>query len=199
MNKRDLEIKLQKLKGFEDPDPELEQYRIPATTASTVLWSAYMNDDIKGKKVYDLGCGTGTLAIGAKILGASDVVGIDSDGKAVEIAEENAKMMNVDAKFNSMDVSEVEATADTVIQNPPFGSQKKGNDRPFIEKALEVAPVVYSLHLSETEKFIRKFVSDLGAVITDKVTVDFPIERSMSWHDSDVKRINVTLYRFKRS
>ena len=35
---------------------------------------------------------------------------------------------------------------DTVLQNPPFGVQKRTADRRFLEKALKVADAVYSLH-----------------------------------------------------
>ena len=48
-----------------------------------MLYHALMKGDIEGKTVCDLGCGTGVLAIGAALLGADRVKGVDSDPKAV--------------------------------------------------------------------------------------------------------------------
>lgn len=44
---------------------------------------------LAGKRVLDMGCGTGILAILAKILGAGEVVGIDIDEWSVENSREN--------------------------------------------------------------------------------------------------------------
>ena len=46
----------------------------------------------KGMKVYDVGCGSGILALAAAKLGASEVLGIDLDGDAVKAAKENVKI-----------------------------------------------------------------------------------------------------------
>jgi ribosomal protein L11 methyltransferase len=50
---------------------------------------------IKDWKVLDVGCGTGILGITAAKMGAQDVICVDVDKKAVEIAGENAEMNNV--------------------------------------------------------------------------------------------------------
>src|SRR3989338_8422027 len=89
MNKKQLEIILSKLKPIENPKPTLEQYTIPSNLAADILHFAYLSGDIEGKVVFDFGCGTGRLAIGALLLGAEEVVGIDNDYKVLETAEEN--------------------------------------------------------------------------------------------------------------
>lgn len=198
MNKRELEMKLQDVEGFSENRAELEQYQTPPSLATQLLWHAYMSGDLKDKKVYDLGCGTGVLAIGAKLLGARKVTGVDVDERALEKADDNAERSGVDIEFGCMEVSEVEGEADLVVQNPPFGSQEKGGDRPFIKKALETAPVVYSFHKKETEGFVEGFVSECGEKVADKVSVDFPLPRSMPWHEEEVETVKVNLYRFER-
>ena len=50
---------------------------------------------IKDWKVLDFGCGTGILGITAAKMGAGDVICVDIDKKAVEIAGENAAINNV--------------------------------------------------------------------------------------------------------
>jgi len=45
-----------------------------------------------GKRVLDLGCGSGILSIGALVLGCAQAVGCDIDPKAPEVAESNAAL-----------------------------------------------------------------------------------------------------------
>ena len=44
----------------------------------------------EGKKVLDLGCGSGILGIGALVLGCESCLGVDVDPKAPDVAAENA-------------------------------------------------------------------------------------------------------------
>ena len=87
MKLKNLEMMLQRLAGFSRPRASLEQYQTPAPLAARLLYHALMKGDIEGKRVCDLGCGTGVLAIGAALLGAETVTGIEIDEKAVEVAE----------------------------------------------------------------------------------------------------------------
>lgn len=90
MKQRKLEMLLEEIEGFSDPELELEQYQTPSLLAAEVLHFAYMQGDLDDS-VHDLGCGTGILAIGAKVLGARKVVGYDTDPKALELARKNAE------------------------------------------------------------------------------------------------------------
>ncbi|MFP4116662.1 MAG: METTL5 family protein [Candidatus Aenigmatarchaeota archaeon] len=198
MNMKELQIKLQSLESFESPSAELEQYRTPPELASSVLWNIYMKGEFKGSKVYDLGCGTGTLGIGAKLLGAGEVVCVDIDEKVIRVARENADKVDVDITFKNKDVRGVDGEGDLVIQNPPFGSQKRGSDRPFIEKSLEIAPLVYSFHMSKTDDFVRKYVRKCGGKVTLSKELVFPLKRTMPWHEEEKENVKVRFYRFER-
>ena len=48
-----------------------------------------------GKRVLDLGCGSGILAIGALVLGCGSAVGCDIDPKAPDVAMENAALNGI--------------------------------------------------------------------------------------------------------
>lgn len=65
-----------------------------ATTAG--MAKLLLETEVKGKKIIDMGTGTGILAILAKKLGGGDTVGIDIDEFAIENARENGKLNNVD-------------------------------------------------------------------------------------------------------
>lgn len=59
--------------------------------ATTYLCMEQLDNRIEGgERVYDLGCGSGILSIIAALLGAKEVVGIDIDPNAADIAKKNA-------------------------------------------------------------------------------------------------------------
>jgi putative methylase len=167
--KLDLEMLLSQAKAHPTPSPDLEQYTIPSDVAATMLYTAaYASDDVVGKKVLDLGCGTGRLALGAAFLGAKDVVGIDIDKTAVKAAVDNSIRTGLKERVQWVvaDIDVIHGSFDTVLQNPPFGVQKRGADRKFLKRALELGKVVYSLHKSSQEDrtFVRKLKAGRNAV-----------------------------------
>lgn len=195
MKQRKLEMLLEQVDGFDSPNVNLEQYATPALLAAEILHFAYMQGDLEGT-VFDLGCGTGMLAIGAKLLGAEKVVGFDIDNKALELARKNAGKLGVDVEFVHADIFEVEGHADAVVMNPPFGAQAKGNDRPFLLSALKTSDVIYSIHNCGSHDFISKFIGD--ASITDWYSTAFPMKRTFKFHKKEVEMVKVEIYRIVR-
>ena len=55
-----------------------------------------------GVEMLDIGCGSGILSVAALLLGAKRAVGIDIDETAVRTATENAKLNQVDARFEAL-------------------------------------------------------------------------------------------------
>lgn len=194
MKQKQLEILLEQVAVFESPSPSLEQYTTPATIAAELLYFALMKGDLVDT-VYDLGCGTGILAIGAALVDAPAVVGFDIDMNALKTARQSAKKLGVDVKFVCSSIQDVPGKAHTVIMNPPFGAQVRGSDRPFLVRALEVADVVYSIHNEGSYEFIKKFISP--AVITDRYNVSFPLKRTFKFHKKDIEVVNVEIYRIE--
>ena len=88
--KNELRRILSQIKDFEDPKIKLEQYITPPALAADLIYTAYMQQDIIGKKVVDLGGGTGILAIGAAKIGG-EVTAVEKDADAVKLARENAE------------------------------------------------------------------------------------------------------------
>ena len=70
------------------------------------------------RKVIDMGCGSGILAIAAKKMGFGEVCGYDNDPLAVRIASENAKSNGVDISFDVGDALTPELpVGDVVVAN----------------------------------------------------------------------------------
>jgi putative methylase len=222
IRKLDLELVLSQVKPHPSPKPSLEQYTIPTDVAAKMLYiAAYIYDDIIGKMVLDLGCGTGRLALGAAFLGAKKVVGVDIDKSAVMTALENSKRMELRKKVQWVvtDIDAVKGNFDTVLQNPPFGVQKRGADRKFIKKALETGKVVYSLHKSSNTKkdlikklrakgksivqthpspFLQWFIEKHGGRIRDVYSMVMGIPYMFSFHKRKKHEFIVDLYIIER-
>ena len=70
------------------------------THETTYLCLEVLDKSIKGgERVLDVGTGSGILGIGAILLGAGEVQGIDIDPTAVKVAKENAQLNGVADKF----------------------------------------------------------------------------------------------------
>ena len=199
MKLKNLEIRLQKVAGFEKPKVEFEQYMTPAPLAARFLFDAFLHGDIEGMKVLDLGCGTGMLSVGAALLGG-DVTGVDGDSSALLTAEKNAASQKLDITFRQEIIRSETAEADaydTVIMNPPFGAQNEHADRPFIEAALISAPVVWGIFNKGSIPFIKAYTKD-SAEITDKVAAKLSIPRQFFFHTKDIMEIPVEIVRLER-
>lgn len=192
MKKKQLEMMLERLEGFESPSFQREQYATSASVAAEMIFLAAMRGDLE--TVCDLGCGTGVLAIGAALMGAR-AIGVEIDSKALDIARRNARKIGVDVDFVRADVGRLALRGiDTVVMNPPFGAQKaSAGDRAFLKRAIETAKTVYSLHNLGSEGFIRSFIKP--CTVEEIHHVAFPLKRCFEFHSQDVRVIEVELYR----
>ena len=177
---------------FNQPKPELEQYATPVDIVLEIVKHAKALGHLSAK-VADLGCGTGRLAIGAAITGAR-VTGFEIDEDALKIAKDYSIRENLDIKWINLAIENIEETFETVLMNPPFGSQRPGADRSFLKKALEIARNIWTIHLAETRDFIESFVKQNSGNIISAYEFDFKIKRSMDFHSRDIKKEKAILY-----
>jgi ribosomal protein L11 methyltransferase len=80
-----------------------------------------LEDHLKpGQRVYDIGCGSGILAITAAKLGAGEVVGIDYSPTACAVSRENAALNGVADRVVILEgnlTDHLEARADVIVAN----------------------------------------------------------------------------------
>lgn len=91
-----------------------------ATTALMLGSILESEEQIKGKRVLDMGCGTGILSIMAAKVGASEVVGIDIDEWAFNSAVKNIKNNHTDfisVKIGDATLLENEQPFDMILAN----------------------------------------------------------------------------------
>jgi putative methylase len=199
LSKRQLEIQLGRLKILDRPDLKLEQYPVSSEAASELLYMAgFERNDLDGR-VIDLGTGTGRLAIGASMMGAREIVGVDVDERALVLARENAQTAGVQVKWVRSDIEKIKGRFDAVIMNPPYGTRTSHADTRFLEKAFQLAPVTYSIHKSSTRDFLLQFVTRFGWQIDQIRSTRMEIPHLFEFHQKKQKRVEVDLYRIIRS
>ena len=197
----DLELFLSRIEPHPSPKASLEQYTVSEAIAATVLHlAAYTNGDVIGKKVLDLGCGTGRFALAASYLGAKSVVGIDIDKVAITTASENLKKVGLKANIQWVvgDINVIRGSFDTVLQNPPFGVQKLAADRKFLKKALEVGNVVYSVHHHPNmdNRLMKRLKGNRGSLL--QVAPSPFIEKFVERHHGVIKAVYAMLMTIPR-
>ncbi len=204
VRKADLERALEAVPKHPAPKPELEQYRTPAGIAADLLLLAHGDGAIAGKSVLDLGCGTGTFAIGAALLGARMATGVDVDAQAVALAQRAAQAAGVATRtwFVTADLAgwKAEPGVDTVVMNPPFGAQRENRhaDRIFYERAVAAvkpAGTVWFLAQERTERFLQTMAQGAGAQLERITSWDYQLEATMPFHKAEAQAVRVGGYR----
>jgi len=201
-SQKDLGIILSLVKDFEAPKAELEQYMTPSPIAAELLWTAFMDGNIKDKVVADFGCGTGILSIGASLLGAKEIWGYDIDKSAIEHAKKNMKaisgkgMLHGKINFEEKDVSLAEKRVDTVIMNPPFGVQMRKADKPFLLKAFKIAKAIYSIHKAGADKFLSKIAEENSFMAIKLAEREIVLRATMAFHEKKRYPVMAGIWKF---
>ena len=183
---------LQKSPDFKLPKPELEQYVTPPDIVIEIVKQAYTLGHLDGT-VADLGCGTGRLAIGAALTGAK-VTGYEIDEEALNLAKQYSNTHTLNIKWINSAIENIKEKYDTVLMNPPFGSQVAGADRSFLQKALNIARNIWSIHIGQTKKFIENFVKKNNGKVISAYEFNFSIRKSMPFHIKESKNERAILY-----
>ena len=76
------------------------------TTRMCLRWLAGQAKALPGQRVLDYGCGSGILAIGAGLLGATHIVAVDIDPAAVQATHDNARHNGVAVRHGLPDLAQ---------------------------------------------------------------------------------------------
>ncbi len=195
---------LSRLHTFSFSKAHLEQYQTDCEIAADLLWQAFLSGDIAGKVVADLGCGPGTLGLGAALLGAKNVFLLDLDNAALAVARENKRLLEkktgkkLPCSFLLSDVTSFRRSVDVVLQNPPFGVQKEHADRVFLDVAFRQSQKVYSFHKLDTRPFIEAFADEHGWTCSLLKTYALPLKKTMGFHTKKKHLVHVGAWAFAR-
>ncbi|MBI4017126.1 MAG: methyltransferase [Candidatus Aenigmarchaeota archaeon] len=204
ISKGALSIVLSQLKLFDEPKVRLEQYPTDSQVAAELLWTAFQLGDIQNKTIADFGAGCGILGIGALLLGAKEVFFVESEKKALSIAQKNLHTVmenhhiSGNASFVLDSVINFSKPVDCVIQNPPFGTREKGADILFLKAAFLNAPIIYSFHKTITRNYIQKVSSTAEYTVTHIFPYQLPLKATLAQHTRKIHRIDVTAFRLEK-
>jgi putative methylase len=174
---------LERVPGFSRPSAAREQVVTPSEAAATLLEAAERFEGLPGRSVVDLGCGTGRLAIGAALLGARPVTGIDSDPAAIAQARAAAAAAAVEVEFLEGEAGRVRRRAELFVMNPPFGAQHRHADRPFWDRALALADrAVFAFALAASRTFIAQRAVEHAARVVAVEPVPWTLPRTFPHH-----------------
>ncbi len=195
-----MEIRLQHVVPHSKPIIGLEQYTIPADLAAEILFEAsYVHDDIEKKIVADFGTGTGRLAIGASMLGAEYVIGIDLDPLSLSTASRNSKSFGNHVDWVLSDIKVLRGPIDTVLMNPPFGTKQAHADQYFLKNALNVGRVVYSIHKSSTRRYVTRWLAHHADKSERILSTRMEIPHQFSFHRKKRSYVEVDIFRIQLS
>ena len=201
MSKSRLAVILSKLKRIPNPEVDLEQYPTPSEAAATILWDAHMRGLIEGKRILDLGAGTGILGIGALLLGAEHVTFVEKDERLKKLIQENLEIAG--AAEGSHDILIEDATkhdgdADLVLTNPPFGTKEPGADLRILEKAYEAAPECYSFHKTSTDNHLKEWFAKHKLHPIQGFPFTFNLPHTMTFHGKPAHHVQVTCWHARK-
>ena len=200
IRKHDLAINLQTVGSHPIPKVVLEQYSVPADLAAEVLFRAcYEFGDIEGKTVIDLGAGTGRLALGASMLGAEYTVGAELDRLALEVGAKNCKRLGLKVDWVLAEIETLRGPVDTVVMNPPFGTRSPHADTRFLQTALRIGKVVYSIHKTSTRKHLERWFGEHNRKANVILSTDMEIPHQFSFHKKRTRYVEVDVFRIVRS
>lgn len=125
---------------------------------------------VSGARVLDVGCGSGILAIAAARLGASEVLGVDTDAIAIEATEANAARNDVAGRVRARlgTLPSGDGPRDVVLANL-IGSLLVTLARALRDELTPAGTLLAGGIFADREPDVRAAFERVGLVVTDRL------------------------------
>ena len=142
---------------------------------TTLVAEQILNMDLAGKKVLDMGCGTGILGMLASLKGAKSVTAIDIDNWSFESAVENVRLNNIsNLKVKLGDAGLLgDETYDIIFAN--IHKNVIINDLPSYEKVLNSGGNIY------LSGFYKHDMADVKAKVESLGLLEIGFHEKNNW------------------
>ncbi|WP_338604068.1 METTL5 family protein [Sulfolobus tengchongensis] len=163
-----------------------------------IVWHAYISGHISGKKVADLGCGTGVFCLAISLLNGYCTC-IEIDLESLEVVRNLKYELGLEMDLINADATNFTGKFDTVIQNPPFGVVRRGIDLEFLKSAFNIANVIYSIHKSNTKS--REIIANLAkenGFKAEVISERYKLKPYYPWHREKIYEYLVDIYFFSK-
>lgn len=141
------------------------------THETTRLCIQLMDNIIKGgETLFDVGTGSGILAIAAAKLGAAKVLGIDNDEKAVCVATENVELNSANEKvsISGIPLSDIEGLFDIIVANI-LAEDLVEMRKELLRRLAQSGRLILSGILKTKAEMVIAAYSDEGATIEQQI------------------------------
>jgi putative methylase len=78
--------------------------------------------------------------------------------------------------------------------NPPYGTRTSHADKRFLEKAFQLAPVIYSIHKTATREYLVQFLTKSGWNVDQVRSMRMDIPHFFEFHEKRRGMVEVDLY-----
>lgn len=120
----------------------------------------------------------------------------DLEQKIKDFSLRLTKTYQLTKNSNVQESSTIRKPKRICIMNPPFGVQKKGADKPFLELAMKISDKIYSIHHSneKNRKYLTRFIESHGWQIKNIYSQKLMIEGTYFFHKKPQKYIMADIY-----
>lgn len=138
----------------------------PSISSDTKWFANYLLPLVKGKKILEIGAGTGAIACLAKLHGAKEVCATDINPLAVDNIRANARLHNLKIDIFEADIFDslpIKTKFDIIFWNHPFNYTEEKKD---IDSLLSLS--VFDLRYNSLRKYIRdskKWINKNGVLL----------------------------------
>jgi putative methylase len=133
------------------------------------------------------------------MLGADYVVGTELDREALDIAAKTSNRFQLDIDWVLADIETLHGTVDTVVMNPPFGTKRPHADTQFLQVAIRIARVAYSIHKTSTREYLEHWFQEHGSTAELLTSTNMEIPHQFSFHKKRRRFVDIDVFRIMQT